>query len=808
MSSVIRILPLLAIGVLSNMLANVVQADVERISFNQTDDRVLIEANGLSLPISLLSPALTLRNDVSPSSKPSFVKGILDDGEVVEASYDPVPIENSQLEMKLFLKWSPKESILRKWVSFRLKGGKAPILLKDVLLDDIDLGNRKVWTHGGRVGSKTYNVTNYIQSRPVFVEGFYAGIEFPISVTRHENGHLLVEHKPGIWLQPGKWYESRKAIYGTASVGHERQAFEYYILMHHKNSKNFHINYNSWYTSPVPYTEKDILELISAFDKNLYKQNGVSLDTFCIDLGWSKLQSMWEIDKNLFPDGFTNIEAAAKKMNSNIGLWVSPCSGYPEALDNKWLGQQGYETITVPINGTDWTFACLGGKKYADAFRDRLVEMVTRYGVRHIKFDANNIFCSATDHGHAPDLLSAEAIAEGLINAFKGVRKAAHDAWLEPTCFGNDGSPWWLFYVDSVMGSVGADVPIGRIPSPVYRDSYTSSRDFYNLMGAELVPIPTKGLEILGLVHQTQDDFMNDGVMTMMRGHMFIPMYLNPKYMNDARWQSLAALLKWARANAGTLQKTVPLIPASWQSGEMPLLIDTQPIPREPYGYAHLSGNRGMVVLRNPWAAPQSYILKLDETVGLSVSASRMSAVSIYPELRLYGKDLHFGDKLDVHLAPYETVVLSIGLRNKQQQNLSDVGKSYLKVSDLKQTLSRVKFDISEPVTGPNWTYTLGDVSSALQMNLEGTVEVASPQASLLLFLEGATSPATPLYTIKVNGQSVMAEVNASITGWYAGNPTTDHWTLLRVPLMKGSSNISVDLMAGNDCTKVSAWVW
>lgn len=771
-------------------------------------DALTLAHGSHALEISLGCPRLTIDGSPVGGRAPSMVTGNAASGEKVEAVFESIPLSGGgSLDVRLYLRWSPKESVLRKWARFRLIGGKAPALLEDVMLDDINLGGHKAWTHGGRVGSRTYTIADYSQSHPVFAEGFFVGIEFPVSVTRPENGHILVEHKPGLRLQPGRWYESRKAVYGTASVGHERQAFERYISLNRPRPIGLHVNYNSWWTSPVPYTEKDILGLMSAFDKHLYRENGVSLDTFCIDLGWSKKQSVWEIDKGLFPSGFSKIEAAARRMHSDIGLWISPSSGYPEALDNKWLGQQGYETMDIPINGTDWTFACLGGKRYAAAFRDSLIEMVTRYGVRHIKFDGNILQCAATGHGHEPHPLSSEAIAEGLIGAFKGVHKVAPDAWLEPTCFGNNASPWWLFYVNSVMGSVGADAPIGRVPSPVYRESYTSSRDFYNLMGAELVPMPTAGVEVLGLIHQTQEDFTNDAVMTVMRGHMFLPLYLNPKFMNGPRWRSLAGLLKWARSHAGTLRQTSPLLPASWQSGDIPLLTDTQPVPREPYGYAHLNANRGIVVLRNPWIAPQSYALRLDAAIGLDAAASRMSAVGIYPEPRIYGRNLRFGDTLNVHLAPYETVVLSVGPR-QLPRDLSDFGQAQLKVADLRHEISRVQFDTTEPAIGPNWTSTLGDVSSATKLSLEGIVEVESPQARLLVLLEGATSPAVPSYTVKVNGRRVAAEVLPSSAGWYAGLPTTDHWTFLQIPLRTGSSRISVSLMAGDDCSRISAWVW
>ena len=141
------------------------------------------------------------------------------------------------------------------------------------------------------------------------------------------------------------------------------------------------------------------------------------------------------------------------------------------------------------------------------------------------------------------------------------------------------------------IGTFGDDAPAGRIPSPIYRESYTSARDFFNLQGAYLLPIPINAQEVLGIIHQTPEPFMNDAVVTVMRGHMFLPLYVNPKFMNDARWDALAGLLKWARNNAEVLDQTVPLLPASWRQGQAPRFSDEPTMPREPYGYAHVKNN-------------------------------------------------------------------------------------------------------------------------------------------------------------------------------------------------------------------------
>ena len=129
-------------------------------------------------------------------------------------------------------------------------------------------------------------------------------------------------------------------------------------------------------------------------------------------------------------------------------------------------------------------------------------------------------------------------------------RKANPNVWLRPTCFGSDPSPWWLFYTNSVTGTFSDDSPFGRVPSPVYRESYTSARDYFHMQGAAWHPISMSAEEVLGLIHQTNEPFMNDAVAVTMRGGEFLPLYLNPKYMGGRRWEMLAGLLKWSRKNS------------------------------------------------------------------------------------------------------------------------------------------------------------------------------------------------------------------------------------------------------------------
>lgn len=782
-------------------------------NFSVKGDTLEIRSNGNSIPVTLKSPRFTIGDaTIGGAASASGVTGDITSGDKYEMDYAPVGMpDGAKLDVKLFVRWSPKESVLRKWADYRLTGAKSPALLKEVVIDDLNVRRVKVWTHGGLHGSADgYTVPDFPQSHPFFMDGFFTGIEFPMAATRLEKDHLILAHKPGLMLQPGVWYETRKAVYGVAQKGFERRAFERYINAHRPKPQGFHLNYNSWWTSSVPYTEKEILGLIQTFDEKLYKPYGASFDTFCIDMGWSDHDKVWEIDHKQFPNEFAGIRDAAKKMNSNIGLWISPSNCYsPSSFDNEIAAKDGYELLSYGGG----KYLCLGARKYPRQVKDRMVDMAKRYGVKHYKLDGYVPTCPETNHGHQPGDLSAEPVAEGMISVMTAVRKAQPEVWLEPTCFGYNPSPWWLFYTNSVIGTYGDDAPNGRVPSPVYRESYTTARDYFNLQGAGLLPVPIAAQEVLGLVHQSPDPFLNDGVTTIMRGHMFAPMYINPKFMTDPRWASLAGLIKWARKNSGIMQETVALLPASWQDGvSIPRFTPNGTMPRETYGYAHFNGSKGLIALRNPWIAPQNYPVKLDEFIGVAPGASGMSSVSIYPEPRVYGKSLKYGDTLDVKLAPYETIVLSIAPKQSTSgvRDASDTVLNQISAGDLRSSLKRVEYTGTETPNGPNWTSLVGDTRSAARLSFSGTVKVTSPDARLLVLLEGGRkSPVSPVCLLKVNGQDVKTEGIASDAGWNAtGLPPSEGWTFISAPLAKGGNDISLNVMAGDDAVKASVWVW
>jgi hypothetical protein len=762
---------------------NPCDANCSRVKFKIRDANLKISHDGISLDVSLKCPKFIFNSGLtSENLTPVSIDGDITSGQVVTVSYNRIILnESTSIEAQLLLQWSPEEKNVRKWMRYNFVTTQNNLVLKEIILENINrnllLNDPIVWVP---------------QSYPAFVNGFYMGIEFPVASTRIEGENLILGHRPGIRPKVGTWCESRKAVYGVAAIGSERKAFENYITLHRPQPTGLHINYCSWWTLPYPaYTQNDTLSLMQKFKDNLNTPYGVSIDTFTIDDGWANKKSMWEINKSTFPNGFTDIKNYAQSMETSLGLWSSPSCYYSNSLDTTWAMEHGFETYLLDYTIPPVRLCCIGGPLYSNAYLNKLVYYANLYGIKQYKIDGYNLNCPESSHGHEPNELSAEAMAQGGINVFQAIHAVSPQAWLEATCFAWNPSPWWLFYVNSVTSPYGDDAPTGRVPCPIYRESYTTARDFYNLQGAALLPIPTNAQEILGLVHQTPEPFLNDGVMTVMRGHGFLPLYIKPTYMNTERWSSLAKLLTWARNNSGTiLANTYTLFPESWKDGKTPQLTHNGVMPREIYGYAHSVNNKCLIVLRNPWIQPLTYTLKLNESIGFDLQAAGLSAVSIYPENRVYGQNLHYNSTFTFQIAPYETLVLSIG----SGYNLNAIATVGSSIGGKLQT-----------------NVTQSSATTNLNVSLQATVDTNAPQTKLLVVMEGTAELKNLTYQqFLINGVSANVQVISSESGWNStGYAEREHWKILQTDLTSAHSEISLQqLQPDANCTKVSIWAW
>ena len=743
------------------------------------------------------------------TAKRLAIQGDISSGNPVEVLFEPVKGDKASLEIRLFIQWFPVEKVLRKWAKVR-PSPDSSLILNEVILDCLSLSDGLEFNPKPSYGIKPG------QSYPAFFKGFFAGIEFPVASTRLEDGKLVLAHRPGVKLAVGQWFETHKAVFGFCPEGQEKATFFEYLALQRPANKGFHINYNNWWTSPMPFTENDILGLMQTLKENLFDKHGVSFDSFCFDMGWSNDHSIWEIDSKLFPEGFSRLSDLAARTGTSLGLWTSPGGCYDQALNNKWAQANGYEaavSILTEFDNLKIDYVCLGGEKYRNEFLKNIVETVKTYQIKQIKLDGLLLECSQEDHGHEPGEYSSEAIAKGTISVLNAIRQAMPDIWMESTCFGWNPSPWWLDYVDSTIGAYGTDAPYGRIPCPVFRESYTTARDFFNLQGAARIPIPISAQEVLGIVHQTPDCFMNDAVMTVMRGHSFLPVYVNPKFMDEKRWERLAGILKWTRAHPLITQKTEALLPAAWTKGLCPRFSNDAPMPREPYGYAHwnIEDGKSLVTLRNPWIKPCAYPLQLPISSKGPTGNETLQVVGVYPEPRIYGQNVAPGDMMAIPLAPYETIVLSIGTKLPGSHVVFEPREKHtpLRVDDLNHSLVSKNGKESKAVLARGDSELNFEVPDHFKLDLDFTIEVQAPQADILIVMEGESTIPQPAPSVMVDGVDRTVLCIRSEDGWAVSMiPAVEHWLILKTPISIGNHKVIITTAVSPTVTQVSAWAW
>jgi hypothetical protein len=776
-------------------------ADTVRIE----PDTVWLTRDGLHFPVSRACPKFMIDGaEVGGMTLPAGGSAGAEPGKTLELPFPPVVLpDSSRLDVKLYVQWSPDESILRKWAVYRLDNANSPKFVSRIVLEDLELK-----AAGLRLLPGQPIDTDGLQSRPIFLEGFFAGIEYPVAQCRSDGGRLTLFHRPGLRIEPGLWYQTRKAVYGVTPVGREKSRFIAYIDAQRPPPKSsHHFIYNPYWSTPTVPSQQHIQDTMRCLGDNLYKPYGVAFDSCGLTVFTTDPKSIWKIDPKRFPRGLCDLQQACSDIGSRLDIFLSPSSCYPPALDPDWAKEQGYETSDRGGTRT----LCLAGNRYQSETRQSIVDLVSRYRANHVFLDGYLFDCPASDHGHEPGVLSAEPICDGMLGITAALRAASPDVWLAATCFTWNASPWWCFHVNSVIGCYGDDAPYGRVPSPVYRESYTSARDFFNLQGAHWLSSPIAAQESFGMIQQSNDPLLNDAVTDILRGNMEQHCALNPACMTATRWKQFASLVKWARGNVDILRNTEPLLPRSWQSGNCPKMTDAATMPREPYGYAHWRGDRGIVMLRNPWIKPQTYPVELAIDASAASGTTGISAISMYPEARVYSTGLKPGDTLNVPLAPYETVVLSFGT-NKPPPALPSLTEAIghqLDVAVLKNEVSLEKFEGNTETLGANLTCVTGNAASAICVKLEAEVTSDAPAAEIVILVEDKDAPIDPMCRLTINGHEAVVSSGGSETGWAASSlPKPERWLFLSSPLPHGKNSLSLDLLTRGGAPTVSAWVW
>lgn len=620
-------------------------------------------------------------------------------------------------------------------------------------------------------------------SSPVFGDRIFTGVEHPSARCR-AGGEAFSLSQP-LHVTVGRdWLEMPGVVFGSATerdvalAGNEalRRAFLRYLDTVRVKPKDLHVHYNDWWTAPVPSSADFVRQNLEALKAGLYDPTGFFFDSYALDAGWSDPKSAWAIDARQFPQGFAPIRAALERLGSHVGLWISPSSLYPFALDNRWLASAGYEVTPHPTLGFT---ACLArGGRYQTAFKAAALRHARDAKLAHMKFDGYVPRCDVATHGHPPGEDSYLALAEGLIEVFDALRAQNPDIALEPTCFGYQPSPWWLMHVPFIIGPFGDDSPYGRCPAPDYLESMTTAREVKNLEGRGSFLMPSSALQCFDLIVQCPGAFQNHVVMAIGRGRWFVSSYLNPKFMEPEEWRFFAAALRWARHHREFLQEPLP--------------IGGHPARREAYGYAFLGEARQIVCLRNPWI--EETRLTLPATPGVS---RPVEVRMLYPRPGVIARRAADAAPLNVLLGPYETQLLE--LVPTDRPTVEPLARPAPRVAwnpSHEPWIERTVFASDPPAFGPSWTSPDGAEAERSNLVIEGRLTVeGAVSTELCVLCEGDPGVARNTCRVLVDGREATVSTSATRGAFgAAGEGLVEHWIWFLADIPPGEHDVRIEV--------------
>jgi hypothetical protein len=446
-----------------------------------------------------------------------------------------------------------------------------------------------------------------VPGSPVTCDDFFFACEDPLADNRGEGGHIRCALKHGNLLKAGQTLRCT-SVAGVAPPGQMRRAFLYYIERERPRPYRPLLHYNSWYDiawGDRKFDQRQSLEVIECFDRELFQKRGVRLDSFVFDDGWDDSRTLWGFHAG-FPKGFAPLRDAAGRCRSSVGVWLSPWGGYGSAQAErlKYGRTQGYE-----INAAGFSLA---GPKYYACFRDRCRQMVEDYGVNFFKFDG-------VGAGLAYDKLSPDQRADlvALMRLADELRQLRPDLYLSLTT-GTWPSPYWLWHGDSVWRN-GDDCGFCGQGSKRqqwinYRDATTQQMVVRRGPLFPLNSVMNQGITCakLGTAARMANDLkdvVDEFRMFFGCGTQLQELYVTPQMMTPPMWDALAEAAAWSRTSADVLVDT------HWIGGDAG--------KGEPYGYASWSPRKGILCLRNPNREPKMLSFKLVEAFELPSDAPR-----------------------------------------------------------------------------------------------------------------------------------------------------------------------------------------
>jgi hypothetical protein len=286
------------------------------------------------------------------------------------------------------------------------------------------------------------------------------------------------------------------------------------------------------------------------------------------------------------------------------------------------------------------------------------------------------------------------------------------------------------------------------------------------------------------------------------RGVMMWELYISPDLLSDAEWDAISNSLKWVKANKDVLSKTKMIL--------------GNPLKREPYGYLHLTKEKGIILLRNPYVEEQKVSFKIDKSIGEMSEGKDYFIKIVYPYKKVLTEKFKYPGEFKIDLNSYEIILIElipveslqtntpIGVRydvNKNGQiilydsfgskiNYSLFPKSEISSKLLDGELSNISVRNAESIKVKN-------------SDIEGTLSISIPYNftnSRLAFLvepeNRLLEDKAPSLQISNNGESIQSTIEQENGKWFwifaPINPGENQVEFILKFKEKGKNNISL----------------
>ena len=627
--------------------------------------------------------------------------------------------------------------------------------------------------------------------QPLFAEDLFLGLEFPTGVNTASGDEVTLGSSPGINI-PDAGYTSESAVMGVAPAGLvHRQFLDYVARMRVAPARPF-LLYNTWYDYPrLKMNGGNTVARVSDFQKLLLSKYGLHLDSFVLDDGWDDMHKLWVIDQQRFPNGFRDLTAALKTIDSKLGIWFGPIGGYDQSQVRIATGKAANMEITS--NGR---YLCIAGRNYSRLLGDTMLQYQKEYGINYFKLDGIAFGCNEPDHGHPLGIYSDEATARTFIGMLEKLRAADPKVFLNITT-SIWLSPWWLRYANTVWmgGSDSGYLP--SVPTLAQRQSAVSYRDsvLYEDFVTHHAQFPISSLMTHGIIKgqanmlggdkEQIEDWRDEVVHYYSVGNMMYELYISPDILSVAEMDVLGNTTKWAMANAH------PLLDNS-------TMVLGDPAQREPYGYVHSTAEKSIVTLRNPFVRPRSVKLKLDELNGFAKVEGPQVLEIQYPYRKIASSAAKFGDTLTFDLGSYEQIVFELYPAAANQSRIEGVRFSV----DGSAVHTYAPSGAGDLTFSPVSLRTEGAAGEARTVHLSTTVQVPSDyrQVRFAVLLE----PDQENRGVKADGADSGQPLLLSTEN---GNRGVWHWFYTNLPPGKHSVDLTVHIPASPAGARISAWL-